>query len=395
MAINSQWGLTATGFYVPSYQELLSSIEDDFIKTWGEDIPLTSNSNFGILARQFARRDRASWEQMQLAYYSSFISTATGAALDYIGGNLGVPRKVDKPATVQLTITTDGEFLIQAGEKFETEDGYEFTLLRDVLTTQKSDGTWSGTEWAECDETGINTNVPANSVTIEVDPTDEIISVTNPQPAGEGQDYEDDSTYRNRLRMENEARPGPTAAGIRSALMNLSGVRQVNIVENPTEQPDKFGNPKESVHVYVLGGNKQNIAETLADYIAAGITMVGSQELTVKDATGEPRKINFDFAKEKTIYAKVEIHTDDSWNMDEGLQNIKNSVVDYISALEMGDEVYVTKLYPSIYRIEGVADAKVQIGTAPDKVADSDIINDDYEVPVCDLNDVEVVINGL
>lgn len=395
MAISSQWGLTATGFYVPSYEELQSAIEDDFRRAWPNDIVLTSNSNFGILVRAFARRDRAMWEQQQLIYYSTFISTAQGAALDYWGGNLGVPRKVDKPSTVRITITTSEEFLIQAGEKFTTEDGYEFTLLRDVLTTKNSDGTWSGTEWAQCDDTGIDTNVSANSITIEVDPTDEVISVTNLEKAAEGQDYEDDATYRERLRMENEARPGPTAAGIRSALMNLSGVRQVNIVENPTEQPDKYGNPKESVHVYVLGGNKQNIAETLADYVAAGITMVGSQELMVKDATGGLRKVNFDFAKDKPIYAKVEVKTDDAWNVDEGAQNIRQAIVDYISALEMGDEVYVTKLYPSIYHIEGVAEAKVQIGTSPTTVADKDIINEDYEVPICSLENVEVVVNGL
>lgn len=395
MAINSQWGLTATGFYVPSYEELKSSIEDDFIKNWGENIPLTSNSNFGILVNQFARRDRANWEQDQLVYYSTFISTAQGAALDYIGGNLGVARKTDKPATAQVTVTTSEEFLLQAGERFETEDGYEFTLLRDLLTTKQSNGTYQGTEWVQCEETGSDTNVPANSITIESDPADEVISVTNVQAAGDGQDYEDDETYRERLRMENAARPGSTHAGIRSALMNLSGVRQVDIVENPTEVVDKYGNVPESFHVYVLGGNKQDIAETLVDYIAAGITMNGKVVLNPIDATGNHREIKFDFATEKQIYVKIDINTDESWNIDDGLDNIKQAVVDYINELKMGDKVYVTKLYPSIYSIDGVSDARVQIGIDPTKVTDADITNERYEVPTCKLENVEVTLNGL
>lgn len=395
MAINSQWGLTATGFYVPTFQELLSSIEDDFIQSFGDNIPLTSNSNLGILARQFAGRDRANWEQNQLVYYSAFISTAQGAALDYIGGNLGVARKTDKPATAQITVTTKEEFLLQAGERFETEDGYEFTLLRDLLTTKQSDGTYKGTEWVQCEETGKDTNVPAGSITIESDPTDEVISVTNLQAAGDGQDYEDDETYRERLRMENAARPGSTHPGIRSALMNLSGVRQVDIVENPTESVDKYGNVPESFHVYVLGGNKEDIAETLVDYIAAGTTMNGKQVLNPLDATGNHREIKFDFATEKPIYVKVDINTDESWNMDDGLENVKQAVVDYISDLKMGQKVYVTKLYPSVYSIEGISDARIQIGTDPAKVADADIFNERYEVPTCQIENVEVNLNGL
>ena len=133
MAYNSQWGLTSTGFYVPTYQEILSQIEDTMISLIDPDLVMTSNSNAGILARLFARREKAAWEQQQLTYYSAFISTATGASLDYIGGNLGLKRKVDEPSFAQIKITTQGEYLIQAGEQYETEDGYLFTVLKDVL----------------------------------------------------------------------------------------------------------------------------------------------------------------------------------------------------------------------------------------------------------------------
>lgn len=395
MAYNSQWGLTSTGFYVPTYQEILSQIEDTMISLIDPDLVMTSNSNAGILARLFARREKASWEQQQLTYYSAFISTATDASLDYIGGNLGLKRKVEEPSFAQIKITTQGEYLIQAGEQYETEDGYLFTLLKDVLTKKQKDGFWSGTGWVQCEETGEITNVPANSIVYEANPDDEVISVTNPEKAGGGQDYEDDEIYRERLRMENAARPGSTAAGIRSALMNLSGVREVNIIQNPFAEADKYGNPPYSVHIYCLGGNKQDIADCLADYIAAGITMVGRQELIVTDATGNPLKINFDFATEKKIYAKITVNVNDAWNVDEGAENIKYSVADYISDLEMGDPLYITRLYPAVYSIEGISDATVEIGIAPDQLAEKDILQKDFEAPICSPDNVEVVVNGL
>lgn len=395
LAFDSQWGLSATGFYVPSYEEVLDSIQDDFIARFGSDIVLTSNSNFGIITRMMARREKASWEEQQLTYYSAFISTATGTSLDYIGGNLGLKRKVDEPAFATITIATDGEYLIQAGEQFATESGYVFTLLKDVVTTQNNDGSWSGTGMVQCEETGADTNVPINSITAEVDPDENILSVTNFEKAGGGQDYEDDETYRERLRMENEARPGSTAAGIRSALMNLPGVREVNIVQNPSNVPDKYGNPPYSVHIYCLGGDKESIAETIADYIAAGITLVGSQQLKVKDATGNKLDVNFDFATNKPVFAKVVINTDYAWNVDNGAEDVKQSIADYINELEMGDPVYITRLYPAIYDIEGVTDASIAIGTSTTTLQEKNMIQTDFEAVTCDPDDIEVVVNGL
>ena len=395
MPSNTQWGLTSAGFHVPSFQEILSAWQNGMISAIDPDLVMTTNSNAGVLSHIFARREKAMWEQMQLEYYSAFISTATGASLDYIGGNLGLKRKVDMPSFAQIKIVTQEEYLIQAGEQYETEDGYQFTLLKDVLTKKDEDGTLSGIGWVQSEDTGQETNVSADSITIESNPDDEVISVTNPEEAGGGQDYEDDDTYRERLRMENAARPGATAAGIRSALMNLPGVREVNIVQNPFAEANKYGDPPYSVHIYCLGGNKQDIAECLADYIAAGITMVGGQELMVKDATGNPLKINFDFATEKQVYVKVEINVNDSWNVDQGVDDVKASVADYISDLEMGNPLYITRLYGPVYAIDGVDDAIIQIGTEPDQLAENDIKQKDFEVARCDPNNVEVVVNGL
>lgn len=391
----SQWGLTATGFYVPSFQEILSDIQDQMIATIDPDIVLTTNSYAGTLAHLLARRERASWEQQQQTYYAAFISTASDAALDYIGGNLGLRRKLDQPSFAQIVITTREEYLIQAGEEFETEDGYSFILLKDVLTEKQEDGTWSGTGWVQCEDTGQDTNVRANAITIESNPDDEVISVTNPEVAGGGQDYEDDTTYRERLRMENAARPGSTCAGIRSALMNLPGVRQVNIVENPNEEADKYGNPPNSVHIYCLGGNKNDIAETLVDYIAAGAKLVGSQVMLARDATDHMREVKFDFAANKPIYAHVTVNTTDEWNIDDGADEIKQSLADYINELEMGDPLYITRLYPAVYDIEGVRDATVEIGLTPDKLFDKDILQKDFESVTCDPDNIEVTVNGL
>lgn len=391
----TDFGLHKRGFLAPTYEEVLDSVIDDFQQRFGTDIVLTSNSNFGIIARLIAWRETLLIQELQKTYYSAYISTATESSLDRIGANLDLPRKVAMPSFAKVVITTDTEYLIQAGEKFETPDGLIFDLIKDVTTQENFDGSFTGIGVVQSEDNGEFTNVLPNTITIMYNPDEDVLSVTNPEKAAGGQDYEDDPTYRARLIMENVAKPGPTSAGIKSALMNLPGVRQVNIIENPFADADKYGNPPYSVHVFVLGGKEDDIAKCLTDHVAAGITLTGSKEITTTDSTGNPQVIHFDFAKDKPIFARVQIRTTDEWNVDEGADNVKDAIASYINSLLMGNAVYLTKIYPAIYKIPGVGEAKVQIGTSFTKLADDDIATQPFEAVSCDTRNIEVVTNGV
>lgn len=395
MPLNQSWGLTENGFIAPTYEEVLDSVEDDFISKFGDDIVLTSNSNFGIIARLIAWRETLMIQELQQNYYAAFISTATDTSLDRVGSNIGVGRKVAQPSFATIEVTTDGEYLIEAGETFETEDGYVFDLLKDITTVQQADGTWKGTGIVQSEETGAMNDVPANSITLESNPDDNVLSVTNPAPAGGGQDYEDDETYRARLLEENAAKPGPTAWGIKSALMELPGVRDVNPVENDKADADKWGNPPYSVHIYVLGGDDNEIAHTIVNHEAAGITLVGSKAIDVQDATGNKRTVHFDHAIDKPIYVKVKVSVNENWNDDEGANDIKTAVADYINHLIIGKTLFLTRLYPLVYGVNGIDEATIMIGTHQGTLGGNDIVNDINEAVSCDTNNIEVDVNGV
>lgn len=389
----ANFGLTDQGYLAPSYEELLDSVQDDFLRVFPSDLVLTSNSNAGILSRLIAWREYEQIQAQQQVYYSAFISTATGSALDRLGANVGLPRKVDRPASTPLTIVTDGEYLIEAGTQFETDDGYIFDLTEDVLTAPK-DGKWQGVGNAEAEDTGEVTNVEPHTITIVYNPDESILSVDNADKASGGQDYEEDPQYRARLIMENANRPSPTVNGVRSALLNVQGVREVNIVENQFAVPDKYGNPPYSVHIYVLGGKKQDIADCLIEHLAVGITMTGTTYCDAIDATGNTKRVYFDFATDRPISVQVKLKTNAQWNVDEGSDYVKETVVDFINQLQMGDTVYLTKLYPQIYAIAGIDDAKILIGKSKDRLSSDDIVLDEFEAPSCKTDDVEVDLNG-
>lgn len=395
MPLSQSWGLTENGFIAPTYEEVLDSVEDDFISKFGDDIVLTSNSNFGIIARLIAWRETLMIQELQQDYYAAFISTATDTSLDRVGSNIGVGRKVAQPAFATIEVTTDGQYLIETGETFETDDGYVFDLIKDITTTQQPDGTWKGTGIVQSEENGSMNNVAANKITMESNPDDNVLSITNPEPAGGGQDYEDDETYRARLLEENAAKPGPTAWGMKSALMELPGVRDVNPVENDKADADKWGNPPYSVHIYVLGGDDNEIAHTIVNHEAAGITLVGSKAIDVQDATGNKRTVHFDHAIDKPIYVKVKVNVNENWNDDEGADDIKTAVADYINHLIIGKTLFLTRLYPLVYGVNGIDKATIMIGTHQDTLGGNDIVNDINEAVSCDESNIEVDVNGV
>lgn len=389
-----KYGLTDSGFVAPTYGEWLDEIEDRFKARFGDDIALTSNSNAGILAREFAWMMYIAGQQAQDVYNSGFTTTAIESALDRMGSNYNVKRKVEMPAHANLVITTSEEYLIQAGEEFMTDDGYTFELIEDVVTEKQADNTFQGTGIVQAQDTGASTNVLANTINIVSDPDENIISVTNPEKATGGQDYEDDESYRKRIIQSMTATPGPTLNGIKSALLALSGVREVGIVENPNGVEDKYGNPPYTVHIYVLGGDNEEIAKTLANNIAAGISLTGSKTFNVKDKMGNQSEIKFDNATDKEIYIKVNLSTTIDFNSDD-IESIKGDLAAEINSLQMSSTVHLTKLYPVIYDYDGIEDAEVEIGISADALGTQDIKSSQFEVPTTKTKNIEVIVDGL
>lgn len=385
MALN--FGLDNTGFTAPTYDEILDSIETDMQAKFGNDIVLTSNSNFGIIARLMSWYIYQVIDQLQQTYYSGFVSTATGTALDRLANNVGITRKVAMPAFGQITIKTSGEYLLQAGEQFETDGGVMYELIGDTMTSKQSDGSYQATGDIQCIDAGSLGNTAAGTVTIMSNPDDNVLSVTNPSAIGGGQDDESDEDFRKRIITESKSTESATINGLETALLGLSGVRQVKV-----ETVSESDNSENSVYIYCLGGDKNAIAQTIAQHVALGVQLKGDVTEQVADYTGQLRDYSFSFAQELPIYATVEVTTNTAWDSDNGPSQIQSAVADYINTLNMGDTVRWTKAYPDIYNVNGVEEADVKIGTSADSVASADITVASRQVATCQEANVKVVV---
>lgn len=133
----------------------------------------------------------------------AFITTAYGEWLDLHGENplLATPRNQGQEATGILTFSipevSTGDYVIPEGTLVGNEEGLEFVTDMEAYIVA---GDTSVDVPATCLTIGADGNVKANTITIIDDSyIDSSITVTNNNVFINGEDYEDDDTYRDRL----------------------------------------------------------------------------------------------------------------------------------------------------------------------------------------------------
>lgn len=129
-----------------------------------------------------------------------FPEWSAGEFLDKLGANVGLTRKAATVAEATVQITGTAGTLIEAGFLFSTaataiSENVEFETLEDVVLDENGEGEVA----VRCTQAGMIGNVSAQSITLMVDPLEDIESVTNALAATGGTDEEDDDVFRQRI----------------------------------------------------------------------------------------------------------------------------------------------------------------------------------------------------
>ena len=123
-----------------------------------------------------------------------FVKTATGDDLDKVGADYGLPRRESVAAIVYLKIEGD-EFAVINNQVKAIYNNLVYT----VQEYKKINSSGIATVKAQCETLGSIGNVPAETITQFVTQYAGLKSVTNPEPAFDGFDREDDEIYRQRI----------------------------------------------------------------------------------------------------------------------------------------------------------------------------------------------------
>lgn len=387
-------GLDRNGFKRKNYAEIYDEMEVKARESFGDDINTSERSPLGILLRLFSWGLAKGWELAEKVYNSGFISKAEGVQLDNLTPFFNTKRNTEQAAIVELSFTGTSGYTIPSGKQFTTANDIYFALTEDVTLTGGS-----GTGQAVCLDVGVVGNVPANTITIQAEPDTDILTVNNPSEAEGGRDYETDVELLNRLLDSSAGNGAGTANAIKAAVLAVPGVRAATVVEN-YENVVVDGNDPKSIHVYVLGGDEQQIADAIFSKKAAGIKPMGNEVVTVFDDSGESQVIRFDFATEVSIYVEVDVTTTVAFPVD-GVQRVKDEIVKLIGGTasdgtiyvgsQMGEDVFISQLTRAVFAIPGIIDAQVRAGKTAGSLGTTNIALASNEVAQTDPSKVTVI----
>lgn len=383
--------LDSNGFSRPTRDDLTLDLTAKWLELFGSDANTSSHSIGGIFIRLIAYFLDVIYQLTENVYYSQFVSTATGVSLDRVADNYGITRNAPAQAITDLTITGTPGYLIQEGTLFKTESGLQYQTGDDLILSASG----SGTVIAYATAYGEEYNTPANTIKLQSEPVSDIFTVTNELPVTSGADIESDEELSNRIRLANDTHPSSPVNGIISSVLTVAGTRTVRVLQNNTMSVDTYGNPAKSIHVYVDGGERTQIANALFNSVSAGVLTVGNEQVNVTDDAGfSDNVVAFDFAQQQTIYASIVLFTNINFESD-GVQQVKDAVNSYLDEVPMGSPVRFSYLYKYIYdNVAGLDVIEVKIGTQADSLSMTDVSLSEFAIPVTTDDSIEVTVNA-
>lgn len=225
-----------------------------------------------------------------------------------------------------------------------------------------------------CDETGV-VEQPINTITRIAVPILGWETATNPASGIVGRELETDAELRARYQIAKFGDGSNLIESLYSALYALDGVESVGIVENDTDSPVVTPTtiPAHSFYLVVQGGETQAIGNAVWANKPAGILSYGTSEtVTVLDSQGIGHDISFDRPTTVDVYVTINITVQSNFAPD-GVDQIKQAVIDHLNSLVIGEDVLYSRLYTPINSIPGHYVTSLTLGTAPSPVGTSNL----------------------
>lgn len=332
--------VTSVGIIVPGYEDILQQLREAFWSIYGSDVDLSADTQDGQMIAIFARVI-SDTNQMAEAVYNSFSpSFAQGAGLSSVVKINGIARGVPTRSTATVavvgvvgTIITDGI----VGDNLSL--GTQWALTSPI--TIPGAGTINVT--ATCTEDGA-TAAGIGTLAAILTPTLGWQSVTNAAAAVPGLAVETDAALRTRQAQSTAGSAQTVLEAIYAAIANLAGVGRLQVYENDSDSTDADGIPSHSISAVVFGGDATAIAGAIALKKPPGTGTYGSTAVVVTDSHGMVNTINFYVLLVTTVSVEVTIHNLTGYVSTTG-DTIKAAIAAYLSALAIGEDSYLTRLY--------------------------------------------------
>lgn len=232
-------GVTGNGFVVKTMSAILADKSERAREMFGSDIDLRSSSALRKMLDISSAEDHNLWKELERLFYASFVSTASGEALDLLGDDVGVPRRflLSRGAVkIKVNGADPGRiYHLPVGTLLQTNAPAKFfrTLALVSLSSEASEATVD----VEALERGVVSNVAASAIDA-VNPIyaqrhlnlgAATLTVQNEQPTSGGELQEDDESFR--AQLLGHPRTLWTLEAVRRAIKAVDGVRDCRLFD--------------------------------------------------------------------------------------------------------------------------------------------------------------------
>lgn len=323
------------------------------------------------------------------------VNTAEGICLDYLGQIKGVLRNAGFPQQIKVKITSSiTGYTIPTSLIFQTVDGghnYIVSAAENIDSLEQEIvliSTESGNpEVVDGDSLRTTTSFP------------QILDVKIVNGGiTEGEDTEDDASYRKRLKDAGIGYIG-TLELMFSELLNLPGVSKLGYYYNDEENENDKGIPAFSSEFLVVSDDgvdeetfNKSFATKICDIKVPGTPTFGNTTVNVQNYLGQDKVIHFTRPTKVNVEVKAKIaETSTGYFSLASVDLIKQEIKDYVNSLEIGYSVNWSRILGFISSDNGFSIRDWAIRRVDGSWGKDDIIVSDREYTWVDSLDNIVI----
>lgn len=360
MANPESWGVTSSGFYCPTYSEIITEKAKTARKLFGDDIDTGEQTALGKFIRIDAKDDQRLYQLAEQLYYSRFPNTATGISLDRICALAGITRKPASYARHVIRVYGTNGHSVSAGTRFKSDNGSIFWCQQTKTINQMdlvNDVTLYYTDvTVECETAGTIGNVSTINSLVEVDPDVTAVEYQSAEVVGKGE--ETDVALRERFTKVVQGLGTNSKTSIIAALLKLSYVNDAIIIDNNTSVDktisEDFTISGRSYGVIVHAVNDEHtdeIARVIFSKQPLGILQSGTTSALVYDESETEHSVKFSYARDKSINIAVTCKVSSSFNSD---AELRLALQNAVSNLKIGEDVIYSSFYKYLYNVSDI-----------------------------------------
>ncbi|MDR1599455.1 MAG: baseplate J/gp47 family protein [Oscillospiraceae bacterium] len=292
----------------------------------------------------FAKLAYDNYLAVGMAYDAHSPRSSVGAGLDSVVAINGIKRKAGAHSVAEVTLTGSPSLYIPRGFVGDF-NGHIWDLPGGV--TLGGDGTATVTATAR--ESG-NIIALAGEITRIMTPVLGWNSVTNTAASTAGTLVETDTQLRARQKISVALPSQSMLASMAAEISNINNVTRFAWDENDTNQDNANGVPAHCVCFIVEGGDDEDIARAIYLSKSPGCGTYGSAAVNIIDAYGRTNAIRFSRPAYVDIDVAVTIKAFPTYTPD-AADGVKGAIADYLTALEIGDDLVTSVLWREAQRI--------------------------------------------